>query len=335
MKAQDVAIGTTLMAFDPPDFFTDAATKVDEWGFDFFWVADSSLHGRYVYPYMTMAVERTKTVKVGTNCTHPLSMHPAMTANAIGTIHEISKGRAVLGIGAGGGPTRELGHSKPAKVADVEAMVDMCRRLLCGETVTGSVMGYELTEAHLYYGASPDSSPPIFMTASGPRMLELAGRVADGVLIHCGASVEGLKYALDCVERGASAAGRTLDEIDVAWHVWGSYSTDEREARDAARSGAASLAMVAPDYCTMAGVPESVVEDVRSAYRARHFTEAYEAHAAVPDDMVDRVMVAGGSDRWRELFRIALSMGVKHVELFPLGDRLGVSAELARARREA
>lgn len=335
MKPPEVAIGTTLMAFDPPGFFADAATQVGTWGYDFFWVADSSLHGRYVYSYMTLAVERAPTVRVGTNCTHPLSMHPAMTANAIGTIHEISGGRAVLGIGAGGGPTRELGHAKPAKVADVEAMVHMCRGLLRGDTFTGSVMGYSLTEGHLYYGASADAPPPIYLTASGPRMLEAAGRVADGVLIHCGASVEALKFALSCVERGAAASGRSLGDIDVAWHVWGAYDSDEQVARDAAKPGAASLAMIAPDYCTMAGVPQSVVDEVRSAYTGRHFTEAYEAHAVVTDDMVDRVMVAGGRDRWRELFRVAASIGVRHIELFPLGDRLAVSEELARARHEA
>jgi 5,10-methylenetetrahydromethanopterin reductase len=213
-------------------------------------------------------------------------------------------------------------------------MVRMCRSLLRGETITGAISSFEITEGHLHYGASADAAPPIYITASGPRMLEAAGRVADGVLIHCGASVEALKFALQCVERGATAAGRSLDDLDVAWHVWGSYDTDERAARDAARPGAASLAMIAPDYCTMAGVPGVLVDEVRSAYRARHFTEAYEAHAVVTDDMVDRVMVAGGADRWRDLFRVALSIGVNHIELFPLGDRLAVSEQLARARRE-
>jgi 5,10-methylenetetrahydromethanopterin reductase len=335
MKPQEIVIGTSLMAFDPPDFFADAAAQVNSWGFDYFWVADSSLHGRYVYPYMTLAVERAPAVRVGTNCTHPLSMHPAMTANAIATIHEISGGRAVLGIGAGGGPTRELGHPKPAKVADVEAMVHMCRSLLRGETVTGTVMNYELTEAHLYYGANADNPPPIFLTASGPRMLEAAGRVADGVLIHCGASPEALRFAMSCVERGAESVGRSLDDVDVAWHVWGAYDSDEQAARDAAKPGAASLAMIAPDYCKMAGVPQDVVDEVRNAYTGRHFTEAYQAHAAVTDDMVDRVMVAGGAERWRDLFRVAASVGVRHIELFPLGDRLAVSEVLAQARRDA
>lgn len=331
MSIDGIRIGATLMAVDPPDEFIDTMKRVDDWGYDFFWIADSSLHARYVYVYMTLAVTHTDRVRLGTNCTHPISLHPAMTANAFTTINELSGGRAILGIGAGGGPTSELGRSRPASINEVEAVIEVCRRLMDGEEVDYEGPKFELTRGHLHFGTDVHEPPKIYLTATGPRMLELAGRTADGVLVHCGASREGLEFALECIDKGASAAGRSIDEIDVAWQLWGTWDEDIASAKVAARPGVASLARIAPQYCTLAGIPEQLVQNVSDAYHGQHFTEAYRAHALVTDDMVDKLTVAGAADQWIERLEVGRSLGVDHVELFPIGDRMRLIEGFARA----
>ena len=78
----------TVMAVDPPAAFLDLARAAEDGGFTNLWVADSSLHARDVYTYLTLAAVHTSRVRLGPNCTHPYTRHPATTANAVSTRSE-------------------------------------------------------------------------------------------------------------------------------------------------------------------------------------------------------------------------------------------------------
>ena len=80
-----VRFGLTTMALDPPDTFVQLSQAVESGGFDFLWVADSSLHARYCYSYLTLVASHTQRVRLGPNCTHPYTRHPAINMNAIAT----------------------------------------------------------------------------------------------------------------------------------------------------------------------------------------------------------------------------------------------------------
>lgn len=100
----------TTMATEPPGRFRALARAVEAGGFDALWVCDSSLHPRDVYPYLTLAAVETTRLHLGPNCTHPFTRHPAITLNAMATLHELSGGRARLALGAGDRPVTELGY---------------------------------------------------------------------------------------------------------------------------------------------------------------------------------------------------------------------------------
>lgn len=330
MDGEGFKFGISLMNVDPPELFIEHAKLVDELGYQFLWMADSSLHGRLVYAYMTLAAVNTRHVQLGTNCTHPLSYHPGMTANSITTINEISGGRAVLGVGAGGGPTAEFGFSKPASVKRVTSLIEVARALLAGETLDYKSADFELKGGRIYFVPEGLPTPKIYMTATGPRMLALAGEIADGVLIHCGAAPECLDFALARVREGAEKAGRNLEDIDLAWHLWGCFEEDLAIAREVARPGAALMAKLAPQYCAIAGIPQSVVDDINNAYTGNHFPEAKEAHAKATDEMVDKLIVAGGAEQWMDRVEMARQAGLNHIEIFPLGDRSRLIESFAR-----
>ena len=148
--------GVLVQAVDPPADFVVLAQRAEQLGFDYLWVADSSLHGRDVYSYLTLAALDTTRIQLGTGVTHPLTRHPAINVNSIATIHEISGGRAVLGIGAGDRPVLELGL-KPGKRQSIEQMVTLSRRLLAGETVTFQGATFETNEARLIPPLGPCS----------------------------------------------------------------------------------------------------------------------------------------------------------------------------------
>ena len=85
-----IKFGFTTMALDPPDTFVRLVREVEAGGFDYMWVADSSLHARYCYSYLTLVATNTSHVRLGPNCTHPYTRHPAINLNALATLDEIS-----------------------------------------------------------------------------------------------------------------------------------------------------------------------------------------------------------------------------------------------------
>ncbi len=95
---------------------------------------------------------------------------------------------------------------RPARLASVRSAIGAFRALWSGLDVTIEDPAFELHDAHLRFGARPDI--PVYVSASGPKTLELAGEVADGVILLVGLFPEALAWALEHVDRGASKAGR-------------------------------------------------------------------------------------------------------------------------------
>src|SRR5439155_410032 len=135
-------------------------------------------NARDVYAYLALVATTSRRLAFGPNCTHPYTRHPAITVNAIATLHELSGGRARLALGAGDRPVTELGH-RAAPVATVRETIAVARALTAGGDVTreGPI---RLARARLTLRLP--SPLPIYVAASGARMLELGGEVADGVL---------------------------------------------------------------------------------------------------------------------------------------------------------
>ncbi|WP_432989732.1 LLM class flavin-dependent oxidoreductase [Dactylosporangium sp. CA-233914] len=308
--------GVALQPVDAPSTFESMVEEIEGGGYDELWLTDSSLHARYVYAYLTLAARHSRRLRLGTAVTNPITRHPAITATAILTIDEISNGRAVLGIGAGDRPLLALG-SKPAPLKQLEAGIDAVRRLWSGETVTMQAPGFVLDDAHLRdHGGS---KIPIYMSASGPKTLELAGRIADGVILLAGLHPEGVQWAIDHIDRGVEKAHRAA-RPKVTVFAYGAVDDDEDKALAAGRTIAAWFPQTTPVYCEMAGLSSELVKQVRDLYAGGEFQEAEQAARLLPDDFVHRMSLAGGKDRARGHIKNMLEVGVDCVSVFPLGD---------------
>jgi 5,10-methylenetetrahydromethanopterin reductase len=270
---------------------------------------------------------------VGTAVTNPVTRHPAITATAAATLAEISGGRAILGIGAGDRPLLSLGY-QPARVATLEAAVSAIRSLWTGQTVEAHAPGFALHDAH--YRFPPGIDIPVYVSATGPRTLELAGRVADGVILLAGLHPDGISFALEHIDRGAEAAGRT-ERPHVTVFAYGAIDEDEQAAIAAARSIAAWFPQTAPVHCRLAGLPQETIDHVRASYAGGEFQEAARAAEALPVDFVKRMALAGGRAEAREHLRTLAGLGVDSVTVFPLGkDRMATVRafqDCARAQR--
>ena len=308
--------GVVLQGAYEPALFADMVAEIDALGFDHLWLTDSSLHARNSYAYLTLAATRSARLTLGTAVTNPLTRHPAITAAAAATVDEISGGRMVLGIGAGDRPLLALGM-KPASVDSLRASIDAIRALWSGRPRRRArTRPSRSRDAHLRFPARPDI--PIFISASGPRTLELAGEIADGVILLVGLFPEALAWALEHIDRGASKGGR--DRPHVAVFAYGAIDEDADRALDSARSIAAWFPQTAPVICELAGLPPSLIEEVRARYSGGEFQEAAIAARLLPDDFVRRVALAGDAAQARERIAAVRDAGADSVSVFPLGE---------------
>jgi 5,10-methylenetetrahydromethanopterin reductase len=307
--------GVILQPVDVPNHFVSMVGEIEALGYANLWCTDSSLHARNAYSYLTLAAANTTSLMLGTAVTNPLTRHPAITASAAATLDEVSEGRMLLGIGVGDRPLLALGY-KPSYLADLEATIEDMRRLWSGETVDRVARSYQLDGAHMRIPARSDI--PIYISASGPKTFELAGRVADGVLIMVGLFDEAIEWAISCVRKGADETGRDMPHIAVC--AYGAINdSDPEESMGPARNIASWFPQTAPYVCELAGLDPSIVKAVRENYSGGEFQEAGRAASLLPDSFVRRVALSGGRKEATAQIETALRAGADSVQVFPLG----------------
>src|SRR5262249_14094612 len=140
--------GVIYQSFDPPSVFLDYVRLIEDAGFHYLWVCDSSLHARDVFCYLTLAAAHTTRLRLGVSVHQPFTRHPAINVNGMSTVNEISGGRAIMAVGAGDRPQLELGFS-PAPVALVRDMIQVSRELIGGESVDFSNDQFRMRGARL------------------------------------------------------------------------------------------------------------------------------------------------------------------------------------------
>jgi 5,10-methylenetetrahydromethanopterin reductase len=308
-----------LQGVDAPEAFEANAAAIERLGFDQLWLTDSSLHTRNCWSYLTLAARVTSRLTLGTGVTNPLTRHPGVTAAAAATLDEVSGGRFILGIGAGDRPLLAMGY-QPARLADLEDAISAVRRLWHGEHVSMKAGAFSFDDAH-YRFAGAGHSIPVWVSATGPKTLELAGRVADGVIVLAGLHPDGIRFALEHIDRGADQAGRS-SRPPVSVFAYGAIDDEDPAAAfAAARSIAAWFPQTAPLYCELAGLPADLVGAVRNRYSGGEFQEAATAAELLPDDFVRRMALAGDSAEACAHVRDLAELGIDQITVFPLGPQ--------------
>jgi 5,10-methylenetetrahydromethanopterin reductase len=321
-------LGINLMAVDPPGRFVEVAQFVEAAGFSHMFVADSSLHARDVFPYLTLLATQTTRIRLGPSVVHPYTRHPAVNANALATVNEMAGGRVVVNIGAGDRPVMELGYPI-AKVGVVREAVAVMRLLLTGRAASFAGETFRLNEAALRHGR-PDGMP-IYVTASGPRMLEMAGEIADGVLFLAGSDPRCVRFALDRIAAGAKRAGRQLSDLFLGCNIYGALEDDRAAAYAACRSIAAWFPQTSPHYAELIGVAPERIAAIRAVYGGGHFDDAHHALDLVTDEMVQAFALAGDTGVWIERLEAIQAMGVDLFVIYPMvPDKLGTIRRIAK-----
>ena len=184
---------------ESPARFAEDARRIEALGWDCLWLPDSQLRRRDTYVLLAAAAQATESIGLGTLLVNPITRHPSVTASSISTIDELAPGRVALGFGAGDTAVR-LSGLKPARVAEMEDAIVLMRGLLAGEQIE---VGAERP------AVLPFHRPvPVWLTAGGPRTLEMGGRLADGVFMRVGTHPQTIAATVSRIRQGAESAGR-------------------------------------------------------------------------------------------------------------------------------
>jgi 5,10-methylenetetrahydromethanopterin reductase len=265
-----------------PGEIVETGKLADELGFATMWVLDSHLLFWEVYTLLGALAVSTRRIGLGTAVTNPLTRHPTVTASAFATLAALSGERAKLGISIGDSALKAM-NLEVAKVATLAEAVKQCRALLAGSEVAfgpGSI-------AKLHNAGPP---VPIYIAATGPRMLKLAGETADGVILMNGVAPPLIEAAIRIVAEGEKAAGRKKGATKIV--VWAACHPDY----DAVKFNVAR-AILRDIPGPVDDLTRTVAAEVRKAYSYEQHGRAEAAFASlIPNELVPRFAFSGGTE---------------------------------------
>ncbi|MBF69120.1 MAG: hypothetical protein CMQ29_15690 [Gammaproteobacteria bacterium] len=219
------------------DAFARSSAQAEALGWSYGFIPSSPLLALDPYVMLSNALRVTSTLRMGPLIENPVMRNPAVLAGSTATIAGLAPGRVLLGMGAGDTAVRLMGK-RPARIAEQEAAVGVIRALLAGEALDVDAQ----RPAKLRHAVSAD----VWVAAGGPRTLEMAGRVADGVFIRVGTHRENVAAAIAAVHRGAESVGRDPASVRYAL-IFHTVVCDDPERRLAvARSMAAGYLEYSP-----------------------------------------------------------------------------------------
>lgn len=155
---------------------------------------------------MALAAEYTESIELATGVTNLKTRHPSVIASSVRSLQELAPGRVLLGLGAGNSAVRPVGMSL-ATTSEIEHGIAALRSLLSGAVTLFGDKKVRLRDTR--------ESCKIYLATTGPKRLALAGRIADGVILHRGSVVEQITPALELLAKGAMTVGRNINDIDV------------------------------------------------------------------------------------------------------------------------
>jgi 5,10-methylenetetrahydromethanopterin reductase len=315
-----------------PQHALRAGQRAEKSGWAGLCVVDSQNLAADSYVALTLAATGTSTLGLGTGVTNSVTRHPAVTASAAMALQQVSAGRMALGIGRGDSALAHLGRS-PAHLAGFTRYVEVLQSYLRGEAVAFDRLPMDdriaAPVADLELADHPEASRirwfdptlpkvPLEIAATGPRVIALAGRVADRVLFTLGAVPERLRWGIDLARQARTDAGLDPESLSIGTYVNMVCHRDRATARNLVRGGLTTFARFSVMHGEVSGPTDpatrEVFERLHKGYDMRAHTRADSAQAAIMDDeFVDRFAIAGPPEHCLERLAELAGLGIDKV----------------------
>ena len=311
--------GLVLQCDPPATRLVELSRMAEDAGFSTVWTFDSVVLWQEPFVIYSRILDATERLRVGTMVTNPLSRDWSVTASAFATLNDMYGNRTVCGIGRGDSAVRVVGGT-PATLARLERAIDVIRDLAEGREVTLGGTAVQMPWAR-------DGALPVWMAAYGPKALEVAGRVADGLILQLGDPLL-VGWAAGTARSAAQAAARPAEALTVCAAAPAYVGTDLAHQREQVRWFGGMVGNHVADLVGRYGtdaeaVPKALTDYIagRRGYDYRHHGRAGNPDTAfVPDEVVDRFCVLGDVGAHRERMSELVEAGVGHFALYLMHD---------------
>jgi 5,10-methylenetetrahydromethanopterin reductase len=288
--------------------------------FKYIWIADEDFY-RDVYVAMSAIAVGTSKVFIGPGCTNPYTRHPVTTAIAMASLQELSGGRAVFAVGSGGlnllNPL-QIKLKKPLK--SIKEFVHVFKSLDSKKETSFDGETIKIKNVRLSF---PFNKVPVYIACRGPKMLKLAGEIANGVLLGS-VPAEYVKIAREYIEKGLEAS-QEKGYFDVANSIIFSVADTRKEAFQMARPYLVYSMAVTPTY-----VLESVdisPRDIKPIFEA--LPDEKKASEKITDEMIEKFAIAGTPAECLKKVKKHIAAGVTQLVCSaPIGKKIEKAIEI-------
>jgi 5,10-methylenetetrahydromethanopterin reductase len=299
------------------------AQYAEERGFEAVWQAESRLVREATIPLAAFGAV-TERIALGSGVVNNWTRNPAFLASTFSTLDDLAPGRVRLGIGAWWDPlASKVGINRTKPLQAMRETVTVVRALLNDETVTfdGDFVHLDGVELDYVHQERRPKDVPIYIGATGMKMMELTGEIADGVVLNYLVSPSYNAGAMEHLAAGADRAGRSVDDLDRPQLIVCSLDEDRDAALDAARELVTQYLGQQPHIMKASGVPESLLERIGEVLTWPATAE--QVHAAsklVPDEIVQMITASGTAEECRAKVEEYIAAGCTCPILYPLGS---------------
>src|SRR5574341_459952 len=292
-------------------------------GFEAVWQAESRLVRDAIVPMAAYAAVTSK-IKVGSGVVNNWTRNIGLLAATFLTLDDLAPDRIICGIGAWWDPlARNVGIERRKPLVAMRETIEVMRRLLAMENVTyhGEFHHVEGIELDVVHGRREPRHVSIMIGATGMKMMQMAGEIADGVVLNYCVPPEYNDPALEHLRLGADRAGRDFNAIDRPQLVVCSVHQNKAAALDGARALLTQYLAQQPHIAQASGVSDDVVKQIQNILGWPATKEQIkEAMRFVPDELVQRITASGTPEEVKAKVRQYAAHGCTCPILYPLGD---------------
>jgi len=299
------------------------AKYAEQKGFEAVWQAESRLVRDAIVPMAAFAAHTTK-LKVGSGVINNWTRNIGLLASTLLTLDDLAPDRIICGIGAWWDPlAANVGITRRKPLSAMRETVEVLRKLLSLQNVTHSGEFHQLdgVELDVIHGRTEARNVPIYIGATGPKMMELTGEIADGVVLNYCVPPEYNDKAMQQLEDGAKRSGRDISEIDRPQLIVCSVHEDRAKAIEGAKTLLTQYLAQQPHIAQASGVSSDIVDEVQKILGwPASKDQIIEAMKYVPDEFVLSISATGTPDEARARVAEYVKRGCTCPILYPLGD---------------
>jgi len=300
----------------------DYVRYAEQRGFEAVWQAESRLVRDAIVPMAAYAAV-TEHIKIGSGVINNWTRNIGLLAATFLTLDDLAPGRIICGMGAWWDPlARNVGIERRKPLLAMRETVEVLRRLLNMERVTfhGEFHHVDGIELDVVHGRREPRDVKIMIGATGGKMMELTGEIADGAVLNYCVPPEYNDEALKQLEAGAKKAGRKLEDIDRPQLIVCSVNNDRDAAIDTTRGLLAQYLAQQPHIAKASGVSEDVVQKIQAilGWPATH-EQIEKAKHLVPEELIERITASGTPYEARAKVQEYVKRGATCPILYPVG----------------